>query len=172
MVLDHDKTGHLGARKTGELLNSRFTWPGIGRDVLRHVQSCDTCLRLNKAGNVKAKLVERPTLSEPLESVAVDLVGPLPKGKRGCRFILTYMSMGTKWPEAVSLRTGSANEVAEALLSIFSRISFPLRVLNDRGSVLLSKVLKQMYQVCGVDGITTSPYRPRSPSRHSQADVG
>ena len=48
--------------------------------------------------------------------MAVDLVVSLPKGKRGCRFILTYIYKAIKWPEAVPLRTGSANEVAEALI--------------------------------------------------------
>ncbi len=74
-------------------LNSRFTWPGLSRDVITHIQSCDTCLRHNKAGNAKAKMVECPTLSEPYESVAVDLVGLLPKGRQGCRFILTYVCL-------------------------------------------------------------------------------
>ncbi len=30
----HDKSGHVGSRKTRETLNSRFTWPGLGKDVL------------------------------------------------------------------------------------------------------------------------------------------
>ena len=33
--LAHDRAGHVGSKKTRELLNSRFTWPGLGRDVQR-----------------------------------------------------------------------------------------------------------------------------------------
>ncbi len=109
----------MGSKKTRELLNSRFTWPGLGRNVQLYTQSCDLCLRFNKCGSPGAKMVERPVISEPFESVAIDLVIPLPKGKRGCRFILSYICLATKWPEAMLLRSGSAVEVVEALTEIF-----------------------------------------------------
>ncbi len=75
--LAHDFTVHVGVRRTKQLLNSRFTWPGMGKDVLEFVQSCDACLRLNKTGNRQVHMVERPIVTEPFESVAVDIVGPL-----------------------------------------------------------------------------------------------
>ncbi len=31
----HNKSEHVGSRKTRELLNSRFTWLGLGKDVLK-----------------------------------------------------------------------------------------------------------------------------------------
>ena len=36
----------------------RFTWPGMGKDVLEYVQSCDACLRLNKTSNRQVHMVE------------------------------------------------------------------------------------------------------------------
>lgn len=128
----------------------------------RYISSCDLCLRHNKCGNKKAAMVERPIVCEPFETVCVDLVGPLPKGKRGCKYILTYICLATRWPDGVPLRSGSASEVADALITVFTKLSFPLKILSDRGSVFLSKVLKQLYDVCGVKGISTSPYRPQS----------
>ncbi len=103
-------------------------------------------------------------ISEPFQCVAVDLVGLLPKGKCGCRFILTYVCLATKWPEAVPLRSGSASEVAEAMMNIFLKVGFPMKVLSDRGKVFLSKVVKQLHEQCGIDIISTSPYRPQSNS--------
>ncbi len=81
MSLAHDKSSHLGSKKVRDLINTRFTWPGLGVDVNEYVKSCETCLTINKAGNKQAKMVECPIISEPFESVAIDLVGPLPKGK-------------------------------------------------------------------------------------------
>ena len=54
-------------------------------------------------------MVARPALTQPFESVAFDLVGPLPKGKGGHRFILTYVCLATKWPEAVPVRSVSSS---------------------------------------------------------------
>ncbi len=142
--LAHDFTGHVGVRRTKQLLNSRFTWPGMGKDVLEFVQSCDACLRLNKTGNRQVHMVERPIVTEPFESVAVDIVGPLLKGKGGVKFILTFICLATRWPEAVPMKSGSSSEVADGLISIFTRTGFPLKILSDRGSVFLGKVTKRL----------------------------
>ena len=60
-------------------------------------------------------MVARPVITEPFQSVAIDLVGPLPKGKGGCQFILTSICLATKWPSAVALKSTTARAVAEAL---------------------------------------------------------
>ncbi len=83
MELAHEKSGHMGAKKVRAMLNKRFTWSGIGSDVVNHVKSCVHCGRINKAGNLLVVLQERPIVSEPFRSVAIDIVGPLPKAKSG-----------------------------------------------------------------------------------------
>ncbi len=50
-------------------------------------------------------MVERPVLSQSFEQIALDLVGPLPKGKGGARFILTAACMATRWSEAIALKS-------------------------------------------------------------------
>ena len=77
----HEQSGHFGARKVRSLLNYHFTWPGMQADVEDHVKLCDTCLRFNKAGNKAVQLLQRPLVSEPFESIAVHIVGLLPKAR-------------------------------------------------------------------------------------------
>lgn len=74
-----------------DMINSRFMWPGLATNCVDFSSSCDKCLRFNKAGNRPAQLVERPIITEPFESVAINVVGPLPKGKGGARYILTLI---------------------------------------------------------------------------------
>ena len=40
LALAHDRTGHLGSRKTGQILTRQFIWPGCGADVARYCKSC------------------------------------------------------------------------------------------------------------------------------------
>ena len=40
-------------------------------------------------------MVERPVITETFESISVDIVGPLPKGKGGAEYILTI------WPPSL-----------------------------------------------------------------------
>ena len=39
------------------------------------------------------QMVDRPILTEPYESIATDIVDPLPKEKGGARFILTMICL-------------------------------------------------------------------------------
>ncbi len=106
----------------------------------------------------KAPVIERPVLTEPFEDVAVDIVGLLPKGKGGCRYLLTYVCLATKWPEAVPLRTITARSVAEGLWSIFVRTSIPERILTDQGSQFCSK---ELCALIGIEKVQTPPYHPQ-----------
>ncbi len=47
-------------------------------------------------------------------------------------------------------------------MNIFLKVGFPMKVLSDRGKAFLSKAVKQLYEQCEIDSISTSPYRPQS----------
>ncbi len=162
LVLAHDKTAHVGVRGMRSVLGKCFTWPGIHTDIVSFVKSCDVCLRVNSAGNRKSKMVERQIVCVPFESVCVDLVGPLPKGKRGAKYLFTYVCLASRWPDAIPMRTASATEAAQCLIEIISRNGIPLRVLSDRGTIFLSKLMTSVQEMLGIDAIATSPYRPQS----------
>ncbi len=162
-VLGHDKGGHLSADKVVKRVSRSFIWPGMAKEIIEYCRSCTVCQIKSKNKPVRAPAIERPVLAEPFESVAIDLVGPLPKGKGGCsRYILTYVCLATKWPEAVPLRCITAKAVMEGLWSIFARTSIPERVLSDQGSQFCGKVMKQMCEWLGIEKMRTSPYHPES----------
>ncbi len=162
LTLAHDKSSHIGVRGMRNMIDKRFTWPGIHKDIANFVKSCDTCLRVNSSGNRKATMVERKIVSVPFETVAVDLVGPLPKAKRGVRYLFTYVCLASRWPEAIPMRTASATEAAQCFVDIISRTGIPLKVLSDRGTIFLGKLMSGLYEMLGIDAIATSPYRSQS----------
>ncbi len=161
-ILGHDRNGHLGAEKVARIIGRHFVWPSMAKDISEHCRSCALCQVKSKHRPKRAPAIERPVLAEPFESVAVDLVGPLPKGKGGCRYILTYVCLATKWPEAVALRSITAKSVMEGLWSIFSRTSIPERVLSDQGGQFCGKVMGQLSEWLGIDKVRTSPYHPQT----------
>ncbi len=123
--LAHKFGGHLGVKKMKSKLNRLFTWPGLSGDVTRYVSACQLCATHNKMGNKPVELQERPVVGEPFRSVAIDIVGPLPKGRGGAQYILTYSCMATRWPEAAPLKGVTAQEVAEAFVGIMCRTGLP-----------------------------------------------
>ena len=128
LQIAHDSLGHLSVKKFKDLINQHFTWPFLARDCDDYYKSCDTCQLVNKRGQNKTTMCERPIVTEPFEHVCIDLVGPLTKTKRGYRYLLTYVCLGTRWPEEVALNTIRTKDVAEGLLDIFCRTGVHLVV--------------------------------------------
>ena len=160
LVLAHDKLGHMGARRVKALVKARFSWPGLGKDVVEYVRSCPECQRCAKAQARKAPLMERRVFSEPFEVMGVDIVGPFPKGRGGCTHLLTVVCMATRWPEAVPLRSITARAVATGLGEVFCRTGIPLQLVSDQGTQFVGKVVRGLCSNLNIDKVKTTPYHP------------
>ncbi len=162
MQLAHDKLGHLGHKKVASTIKRNFVWPLMNCDIRKHCESCLLCQKVNKAGQRKALMIERPVLSQPFEQIALDLVGPLPKGRGGARFVLTAACMATRWPEAVALKSVTAKSVAEAAIEIFSRMGLPYQVLTYRGPQFIGSLAKHVTSMLGIERLHTTAYHPQT----------
>ena len=94
---------------------------------------------------------ERPVIADPFEVVALDLVGPVPKGKGEVEYMLTAICMATRWPEAVPLRSVMARAVADAVIDIFGRIGLALQITTDNGVQFISKLMNNLTDLLGVE---------------------
>ena len=160
LKLAHDGQGHIGSRRVLSLLRQKFDWPGTGQEVVTYCRSCVSCQRCAKPRARQVPMMERRVLSEPFESLAFDLVGPFPKGKGGHRYLLTCVCMASKWPEALPIRSMTANAVAQGMLEIFSRVGKPLRLLSDQGSQFVGKVISKLCKSLQIERIQSAPYHP------------
>ena len=162
MVLAHDQFGHRGKNKVAQDLARLFYWPTLWRDVAAHCRACRTCQEFSKAKPRHAPMVEREVVTIPSERVCIDLVGPLPKAKGGCQYILTCMDIATTWPEAVALNRTTAPVIVKHLTAMFSRNGFPGVVVSDNGPQFVSKTFKAFCNKNGFQHVTTSVYCPES----------
>ena len=55
---------------------------------------------------------EREVLMVPSERVCIYLVGPLPKAKVGMEYMLTCVDVGTRWPEAIPLKSTTVKVIS------------------------------------------------------------
>lgn len=84
---------------------SVFLWPGAPKDVGLFVLSCDDCQRTDR-GQVKPASVKPLSLiTEPFESVAVDITGPFSlRFNDGYKYILTSVDFNTILSAAVHMK--------------------------------------------------------------------
>ena len=155
---------HLGVNKTQQRITQNFYWPDIGKQIREFCKQCDVCQRQgNSRDRTKAKLCPLPVIDTPFKCIGVDIVGPLPKAtKRGNRFILTIVDHATRYPEAIPLTNIETNTVADALVGYMSRMGFASEIITDLGASFTSKLMKRLWQICGIKHKETTAYHPES----------
>ena len=163
ITLAHDivLSGHLGTGKTTKRVMAHFYWPGVTGDVARYCRSCEICQRNFSGRPAKVPLINLPLIDTPFARIAMDLIGPLPKSKKGNRFALVVIDMATKYPDAVALKNIDSHNIAQALIDIFSRVGLPKEVLHDQGAQFMSSVMKRFNEILQIKGISTTPYHPQ-----------
>ena len=165
MKIAHESTmaGHQGVSRTLARVTAQFWWPGITGDIQRYCKSCDICQRtVSKGKTAKVPLGNVPLIDTPFKRVAVDLVGPIcPASDRGNRYLLTLVDYATRYPEATPLKNIDTETVAEALVSMFSRIGIPNEILSDHGAQFMSHIMKEVSRLLSIKQLTTTVYHPQ-----------
>ena len=102
----------------------------------------------------------KPT--RPLELVTTDLTGPLPKSKRGNKYILVICDHFTKWVQLHALKTHTADKVARCLLSYCTTFGIPDKLLTDQGTDFESMLIAELMDLFDTKKLRTSPYHPET----------
>ena len=138
LLADHHDAplaGHKGETYTLELLQRRFYWPRMRRDVVRYVRSCEVCLA-SKAWSGKTpgllQPIEVPT--QRWESVGMDFVGPLRATRRGNDMILVIIDRLTRRVRLAAMsQRATAQEVAQMFFDeVVTSFGVPSSIVSDR----------------------------------------
>ena len=91
--------------------------------------------------------------------VHVDLVGPLPVSAGGHTHLLTVVDRLARWPEAIPMRSTTAEACADAFALLWvARYGVPHSITTDRGVQFTSAVWKCLCCKLGVKHILTTAY--------------
>ena len=166
LIAGHDSivSGHMAAGSTMKRIAPYFFWPGFKREITNYCRSCDQCQRIYPKGKVpRAPLQSMPKIETPFQRVGIDLVGPFhPLSDRKHGFILTCVDFATRYPEAVPLQRIDSESVAEALISIFSRVGFPSEILSDNGSQFTSDLMKSVMRLLSISQLHSTIYHAQT----------
>ena len=116
---DHPTSAHLGVTKTLLKVRDRFYWPGQRRDVEDWCRTCQECSsRKSPSRHYRAKMSTDST-GNPLQRVAMDILGPLPVTERQNKYVLVISDYFTKWADALPLPNMEAETVAREFVRHF-----------------------------------------------------
>jgi Integrase zinc binding domain len=89
-------SAHPGMSRLFWFLRTGFIWPGMSADVTKHANTCPSCCQTRLKKQRRTHHLKPFTPSAPLEQVAVDILGPLPKTKRGHQYVLVVTDRYSK----------------------------------------------------------------------------
>jgi transposase InsO family protein len=103
------------------------------------------------------------TAGEPLERMAIDIMGELHLTKNGNKCIAVVMDYFTKYVVLLPLPNQKASTVANALVKeVFAKIGIPRALHSDRGTDFLSTLFSETCKLFQIDKTATTPWRPQS----------
>ena len=159
--MSHENFGHTGCNKMGEHIRRYFYWLSITADSIKHIKSCLVCQKKDKSNPRPMTMQAREIVTVPSECVAINIVGPFPVSKGGFGFLLTYLDMATRWPEAIPLRKTTTKIVIEQLTLVFSRCGFPMTLISDNGPQFVATAFQKWLKDKGITHVRVSPYHPQ-----------
>ncbi len=161
----HDNVaGHMGVKKTYHRVLQNFFWPRVKRDVSKYVKTCHTCQITSKPNQTlkPAPLYPIPVMSQPFTHLIVDCVGPLPRSRSGCSYLLTIMCQSTRYPAAYPLRSITTRNVVKAITEFISVFGIPKVIQTDQGSNFTSRLFSQVLKQLNITHNRSSAYHPQS----------
>ena len=159
---DHSTSGHMGLEKTSEKIRFAFFWPGLLRTVKDWCKKCDWCAARKPPLKKSRAPLQQYLFGNPMERIAVDILGPLPRTARGNTHVVVLGDYFTKWMEAFAVPNQEAATVVTVIVEQFICRFGVLRQLHtDKGSNFESELFQQVCQLLDIDKTRTS-HRPQS----------
>ena len=157
---DNPLSGHPGFFRTYRKIQMSYFWPTMKSDIKRHVRHCKDCARFKSTKPATKTPLKSIETERPLQIVAMDFVGPLPKSDQGNQYALVLVDHFTRWPVVYPVEDTEAETVARSLRDFVHCYGCPEELLSDRGSQFTSKLVKALCKQLGVKKIFTCSFRP------------
>lgn len=146
---------HMGFYKTFSRIQEKYYWPKMRQDILKYVRSCSVC-GSQKSPNTMSmgKMGKEKQAQYPFQFIALDLIGPMVKSKRGYTWLLVVADWFSKFTLLHPLRKATAKNIATYLEDeVFLMFGVPQFVICDNGTNLNNPVLKDLCKQYGVQKI-------------------
>lgn len=156
--------GHGGLRKTFFRIRQNFFWRGMKKEIEEIVKTCQICQEMKTVRRrTKQELVICDIPSYSMDSIQIDLVGPLPLTPNGMRYLLTWICVLTRYMGAIPIPAADTATIAKALAESFICLhGTPSLIHTDQGSAFISALMKEFAEIFKIRRIKSSPYRPES----------
>jgi len=169
---DHPLSGHFGQNRTLELIQRKYTWPGLRTFVKDYVRSCTSCTQAKTLHHRPYGLLKQlPVPERPWNSISMDFIEQLPDST-GFTAILVIVDRLSK--QAIFIPTHDTITSPELtklfLLHVFSKHGVPAHVTSDCGTEFVSHFFRSLGKALDMCLHFTSSYHPEGDGQTEQSN--
>ncbi len=159
---DNPMSGHFADKRTLKRVREMFYWQGMDKDTRQYCRACAVCGERKPRPTVPHHPVQRQIATEPLQWVALDIKGPMPRTEKGNKYILVISDYFTKWICAVPMADQRAETCAAAFVSEFvCRYGIPGQLHSDQGRQFESALWSEMCRLLHITKTRTTAFHPQ-----------
>ncbi|KAH9247961.1 hypothetical protein BASA81_014421 [Batrachochytrium salamandrivorans] len=137
----HTSLAHLKYGSIIDLLNRRFWWPTMKKDLKDYIARCPECQLDQSASGVHSPLPIRPVppVALPFERWGIDFYGPMVETKSGNKYLITCIDYATRWVLAKPVKDMTESAVSAFLYELMMTYGAPFEIISDRGKSFLGR---------------------------------
>lgn len=161
---DVPTSGHGGVYRTFQRLREKGYWPSMKEDVIQHVKGCQTCQRVKSDRRRPPGFMNSSSVvSGPMEFLSADLIGPLPRSKKGFMHISVITDAFSKYVFVRPLRKATAAAVISHLREdVLLKHGAPRVLQMDNGKQYNCHAMKKLCHEFNITPRFNIPYTPRN----------
>ena len=161
----HQKVAHQGQHHSTTLMQERFWWLGMTRDLRNCIKKCSHCRKYEAAPPVAP--MKPLTCSGPGELLHVDFTSieetvPL-KEEPVIQNVLVLQDHFSKYVVAYVVKDQTAHTAAKTLRNgYFGLFDVPAYLISDQGKAFTGHIVTHLCDLYGVQKLRTSPYHAQT----------
>ena len=156
--------GHYGLFKTLELIQRKFYWLGMKRDVAKFIKSCHVCTRNKSARHKKYGLLQPlPIPKDRWINLSMDFITDLPICQ-GFDSVFIVKDRLTKQAHFLPCnKTINAEQTADLFIKEIVRLhGLPKSIVSDRGPQFKSTFFWSLFNILGIQTTLSTTAHPET----------
>ena len=140
----HQTLGHMQCSTVLPILEVRYFWPNMEKDLKDYQLSCSECQMNRVGGHHSRPLHPHEPVGIPFIKWGIDFVQDLPETKEGYKNIFSAKCYATKRVIFVKTKDRKASTAARCIFeNIVCKYGVPLEIVSDRATAFLDQVLQE-----------------------------
>ena len=154
-------SGHFSGNRLYNVLTRVWWWEGMYKDAVSHSKSCPDCAIAVGGGRPGRPPLQPIPVQRIFQIVGVDVMD-LPRTERGNKHVLVFQDFLSKWPMVFPIPDQKTERIVKLLVEeLVPFFGVPEALLSDRGTNLLSHLMKDICSMLGIEKLNTTAYHPQ-----------